>query len=346
MLRHNGRSIEFDWSGPAPESIQWAAFYSDCEHEVMHLTFGHRVTLTYNLYYRLRQPQPGQGLPLPVHSFPIFHDLKAALQTSGFMGRGGTLGFYCSHAYPHSNAKLRRQLPMALKGVDLLVFTVCRSLGLETKARPILVPDRWEDYEYLPRGRWEGGGWRKGSPMDTYLKARKRLRDFQSSGFHIPPYGERDDSQDNILPEYRNTTNDPSKHPLAEHELTLKYRRQWHDLEVQQDAYAPKEPSAKLEYLKSHVEVEGLVPPAKGPGARVGSKLHEIKTPKHLLEDDSVWFPRIHFQLMTFACFLLLTSFVSFPRRNSNTSGPTIGSPAFIGSRRESIKNSPLRSQR
>ena len=30
--------------------IQWAAFFSDCEHEVLEVTAGERVTLTYNLY--------------------------------------------------------------------------------------------------------------------------------------------------------------------------------------------------------------------------------------------------------------------------------------------------------
>ena len=31
-------------------AIHWAAFYSDCEHEVLTVTAGHRITLTYNLY--------------------------------------------------------------------------------------------------------------------------------------------------------------------------------------------------------------------------------------------------------------------------------------------------------
>lgn len=41
----------FDWSGEkGTNTIQWAAFLSDCEHEVLEVTSGHRVTLTYNLY--------------------------------------------------------------------------------------------------------------------------------------------------------------------------------------------------------------------------------------------------------------------------------------------------------
>ncbi len=44
--------MSFDWSSndKADPEIKWAAFYSDCEHEVHEVTSGHRVTLTYNLY--------------------------------------------------------------------------------------------------------------------------------------------------------------------------------------------------------------------------------------------------------------------------------------------------------
>jgi hypothetical protein len=49
--------IDFDWSsksdGEDAPQINWAAFYSDCEHEVFPVTGGHRVTLTYNLFATL-----------------------------------------------------------------------------------------------------------------------------------------------------------------------------------------------------------------------------------------------------------------------------------------------------
>lgn len=51
VVRHQGREKVFDWSGEkGTNTIQWAAFFSDCEHEVLEVTSGHRVTLTYNLY--------------------------------------------------------------------------------------------------------------------------------------------------------------------------------------------------------------------------------------------------------------------------------------------------------
>lgn len=41
--------MTFDW-GKSTQNIQFAAFYSDVEHEVLEVQSGHRVTLTYNLY--------------------------------------------------------------------------------------------------------------------------------------------------------------------------------------------------------------------------------------------------------------------------------------------------------
>ena len=53
--RHLGREVIFDWSssfqGSHGQNIQWAAFFSDVEHEILPVTSGHRITLTYNLYY-------------------------------------------------------------------------------------------------------------------------------------------------------------------------------------------------------------------------------------------------------------------------------------------------------
>ncbi len=48
VTRHLGRQVMFDWSSSA--TTHWAAFYSDVEHEVLPVTSGHRITLTYNLY--------------------------------------------------------------------------------------------------------------------------------------------------------------------------------------------------------------------------------------------------------------------------------------------------------
>ncbi|KAI7390223.1 hypothetical protein D0859_17006, partial [Hortaea werneckii] len=66
-VRHQGQEIVYEWgtttssppaaavgtkdliSSPA-SAINWTAFYSDCEHEVLPLHSGNRITLTYNLF--------------------------------------------------------------------------------------------------------------------------------------------------------------------------------------------------------------------------------------------------------------------------------------------------------
>ena len=50
VTRHQGRQVVFDWSVLSGSQIQWAGFYSDVEHEVLPVTSGYRITLTYNLY--------------------------------------------------------------------------------------------------------------------------------------------------------------------------------------------------------------------------------------------------------------------------------------------------------
>jgi hypothetical protein len=79
----------WDWSSEKAESISWAAFYSDCEHEVQEVQSGHRVTLTYNLYVRERL-----GAVLRPHStahaesYPLFIKVKELLANPRFLKEG------------------------------------------------------------------------------------------------------------------------------------------------------------------------------------------------------------------------------------------------------------------
>ncbi|KAF2674577.1 hypothetical protein BT63DRAFT_449566 [Microthyrium microscopicum] len=56
VVRHTGREVHFDWSNTDSKFIQWAAFFSDCEHEVFEVTEGHRLTLTYNFHWTKYAP--------------------------------------------------------------------------------------------------------------------------------------------------------------------------------------------------------------------------------------------------------------------------------------------------
>ena len=47
-VSHDGRRAVFDWGpGAARGEVQWAAFFSNCHHEVLPVTEGARLTVTY-----------------------------------------------------------------------------------------------------------------------------------------------------------------------------------------------------------------------------------------------------------------------------------------------------------
>ena len=95
VTRHQGREVRFDWNSSST-TVQWAAFYSDVEHEVLPVTSGHRFTLTYNLYHTSPSCHP---VSFDIAVNPLYKELLAALQMPHFMREGGTLGFFCRYRY-------------------------------------------------------------------------------------------------------------------------------------------------------------------------------------------------------------------------------------------------------
>ena len=93
-MRHNGQEVIFDSSKDA-QSIQWAAFYSDCEHEVLPVTSGYRVTLTYNLYYNNRGGKTIDSANLGPSSLPLHQVFLEALASERFMPKGKGDLYFC-----------------------------------------------------------------------------------------------------------------------------------------------------------------------------------------------------------------------------------------------------------
>jgi hypothetical protein len=88
FVRHQGHSTTFDWSKDNT-NIQWAAFYSDCEHEVSQVTSGYRITLTYNLFIRRGLGEMvGNSSTLDVAQLPVHKEVSAALTNSAFFPDG------------------------------------------------------------------------------------------------------------------------------------------------------------------------------------------------------------------------------------------------------------------
>lgn len=88
-MAHKGYTKYFDWSNTDAAAIQWAAFYSDCEHEVLPVTSGHRITLTYNLYMTQQIGAVLQTYPTADPSLsPLYNGAKEMLAQPNFMAKG------------------------------------------------------------------------------------------------------------------------------------------------------------------------------------------------------------------------------------------------------------------
>lgn len=161
LVRHEGTTVEYDWStaNGRTNCIQWAAFYSDCEHEVLEVTSGHRLTLTYNLYIREHDGGAlGRTLTMSLEQLPLYGMVMELLDQPGFLGegkhlmigslcsfankvtmdKGALLGFFCSHEYAHAHRSPSVRVPRSLKGVDMAIYAVFRALGLQVKIIPVM----------------------------------------------------------------------------------------------------------------------------------------------------------------------------------------------------------------
>ncbi|KAI0262429.1 hypothetical protein BC834DRAFT_387863 [Gloeopeniophorella convolvens] len=132
FLRRHGQEWVFD-SGTElarapPSSLGYVAFFSDIEHEVAPVTSGHRVTLTYNLYFDDdAASNTAASPPKPVNE----HDFRVAFETlltdPNFLPDGGTLGFGLQHAYQIEDDL--KHVYGLLKGTDAVIHRVARALG-------------------------------------------------------------------------------------------------------------------------------------------------------------------------------------------------------------------------
>ncbi|KAK7707276.1 hypothetical protein SLS63_013793 [Diaporthe eres] len=119
QVRHKGREVTYDW-GSHQDKISWAAFYSDCEHEVLEVKSGYRLTLTYNLY-AVRGGGMLTGVEPPVldaTQLPIYVPLKSIAQNKEFMPEV--------------------ILPDMLKGLDMVIWETFGRLGFEASVKPVL----------------------------------------------------------------------------------------------------------------------------------------------------------------------------------------------------------------
>ena len=156
LLRHRGREWIFDSSKALAAvdqpTIGYVAFFGDIEHEVAPVTSGHRITLTYNLYFDDGGPVSENDavsdhlIPPQLPNQGTFHEaFKVLLENPEFMADGGTLAFGLRHVYPiKDNLK---HIYNVLKASDAVLYQNMRALGFE----PVLYV-YYEDNEYYEEG--------------------------------------------------------------------------------------------------------------------------------------------------------------------------------------------------
>lgn len=92
-------------------------------------------------------------------------------------------GIFCSHAYPHSSRATIEGFPRHLKGSDLVLYSVFKSLGLKTSILPVLDQTKEVDNEKIDADRdiydYEEfpptGGWRGRPKIPIWTTARECL---------------------------------------------------------------------------------------------------------------------------------------------------------------------------
>ncbi|KAK5724812.1 hypothetical protein LTR15_004861 [Elasticomyces elasticus] len=160
VVRHEKKEVVFDWamedSHAEDAAVKWAAFYSDCEHEVFEVTVGHRITLTYNLYATDGAGHVVGNIPaglLDPTQLPLYGLLKTALETPSFFSNGFTraqfgrvLAMPTTHAYAHTSTD-KELLRSSLKGADMAVYEVVSALGLECKLKILFDIEHEDDNE-------------------------------------------------------------------------------------------------------------------------------------------------------------------------------------------------------
>ncbi|RPD54595.1 hypothetical protein L227DRAFT_604004 [Lentinus tigrinus ALCF2SS1-6] len=150
ILRHEGKEWIFDAAQVLASSpskrIAYVAFFSDVEHEVTRVLSGHRVTITYNLYWAgppRVAPPPGLSVLHPLRESPseVESILSVLLADPAFLPDGGTLGFGLRHAYPFprvwdgSMEDPLVSLEEWLKGGDAALFQAVEAQSLEPLLR-------------------------------------------------------------------------------------------------------------------------------------------------------------------------------------------------------------------
>ncbi|RUS15985.1 hypothetical protein BC937DRAFT_91729 [Endogone sp. FLAS-F59071] len=161
VVQHKQTQNTFDWSSrgaPQNADVQWAAFFADCEHKILPVTSGYRLTLTYNLYTMENDRNVGDSISGFSSESTAFHQtLASSIVDPHFMENGGILGFGLQHAYPiKDEPEFSTKFDKILKGTDAMIYVVAKKLGLTVSVLPVYPYDAEESGIYDNDNVFEG----------------------------------------------------------------------------------------------------------------------------------------------------------------------------------------------
>jgi hypothetical protein len=126
--------------------IAYVALYSDIEHEVSMVKSGHRISVTYNLYYDDDAGARTIPVSLSPNALALKKTLDALLLDSSFLPEGGWLGFNLEHKYPVEMSRdgpyfSLNEISKRLKGLDAETVRVAKELSLHVSLRALVCAD-------------------------------------------------------------------------------------------------------------------------------------------------------------------------------------------------------------
>jgi hypothetical protein len=143
VIRHNKQVIKSDWASTmGADQIGWTFLYPDCDHEVLPVTEGVRITLAYDVF-RDAGNAPGDADVRILSSV-----LKSTLANPSFYPDGGYLGFGLQHDYPCNSLERKNSEAQGamLKGADASWLAAIQACGLKWEIVGVYDYD-YDDYE-------------------------------------------------------------------------------------------------------------------------------------------------------------------------------------------------------
>ncbi|KAI0747529.1 hypothetical protein C8Q74DRAFT_1212525 [Fomes fomentarius] len=131
-------------------SIAYVAFFSDVEHEVLPVLSGHRITITYNLYWATssQAETSATSIPHPISTTEgnLRETMRELLNDPTFFPDGGHLMFGLSHQYPIAPTtssdgarKALSDVSLRLKANDAVIYKVMQEFSLHASPKTLYI---------------------------------------------------------------------------------------------------------------------------------------------------------------------------------------------------------------